>query len=141
VPSSLRSLRHSPSRPLGPTLELEWFLPSDQPGDYHRDSLVRDHGGKSSWNARFTAGQLSCRFSRPNHRVDEALTTDASDIIVTRIRYIVVCDATINKNAEKQHERRENRRGHDDDGRDSSAKNDQEGSETREKGHDSNTYT
>ena len=84
--------------------------------------------------------QLSCRFSRPN-RVDEALTTGPSDIIVSLMWWIVVCDATINKNAGKQHERRENRHGHDDDGRDSSTKNDQEGSETRKKRHYSDTYT
>ena len=82
----------------------------------------------------------SCHFSRAKH-VGEALATDESDIIVTRIRYIVVIDATININAAKQQEIRENRHGHDDDGRDLSAKNDQEGSETREKRHDSNTYT
>ena len=49
--------------------------------------------------------QLSCRFSRPN-RVDEALTTGPSDIIVSLMWWIVVYEATINKNKgnSKQHD-------------------------------------
>ena len=82
--------------------------------------------------------QLSCRFSRPN-RVDEALTTGPSDIIVSLMWWIVVCDATINKNAAKQHERRENRHGREDEERDSSEKHGHEGSKMREKRHYSNT--